>query len=123
MHGKGCFIPFHLLELQQKLDLAMDLPVRDHRNNMLFVQRERKLDYHYKRRTRDFLLLFFPLVPPSIFYLFIYFLLTVYQICKCRSWGHLTAVVVAAPTEGRKTHVEILSLLPKEHDKRTKEWT
>lgn len=103
MHGKGCFIPFHLLELQQKLDLAMDLPVRDHRNNMLFVRRERKLDYHYKRRTRDFLLL----PPTSSFY---FFFLTVYQICKCRSWGHLTAVVVAAPTEGRKTHVEILSL-------------
>lgn len=38
VYGKGSFMPFHLLELNQRDELVMDLPSeRDRRNNLLSV--------------------------------------------------------------------------------------
>lgn len=99
---QGLFHPFSSLGVTAETRLSYGSTSKRPHKQYALCPRERKLDYRYKRGTRNFLLLFLPPLPPSIFFLF-----TVYQICKCRSWGHMTAVVMAAPTEGRKTHVDI----------------
>lgn len=100
---QGLFHPFSSLGVTAETRLSYG-PVRDHRNKLLFAWREKKLDYRYMSRTKKI-----PSPPPPHF-LLLFSLFTVYQDRKCRSWGHMTAVVVPAPTEGRKTQVEILFL-------------